>query len=168
MRASILKVTRVPNWSFVTRGQAFKGVKHKTIRIARLQDSSYWSTAYSHCGQNHVWTMRKRTQRHDDQHHSTICYKTSRRITRSQVWSPPRYVSDVSQMPVDRPLLLITLHPKSVIVCNIILRNYSILRDDHSTKPIFVCRQIPIVRWVRFHTSDVTAALSLLLRPVTE
>ena len=37
----------------------------------------------------------------------------------------------------DRPPLVITYHPKNIAVCNILLRNYTILRDDDSTKVTF-------------------------------
>ena len=37
----------------------------------------------------------------------------------------------------DRPPLVITYHPKNIAVRNILLRNYTILRDDDSTKVTF-------------------------------
>ena len=37
----------------------------------------------------------------------------------------------------DRPPLAITYNPKNIAVCNILLRNYTILRDDDSTKVTF-------------------------------
>ena len=37
----------------------------------------------------------------------------------------------------DRPPLAITYHPKNIAVCNVLLRNYTILRDDDSTKVTF-------------------------------
>ena len=47
---------------------------------------------------------------------------------------------------VDRPPLVVTYHPKNVDVCNIILRNYSFLRDDHSTRAIFNKRPLKAFR----------------------
>ena len=38
---------------------------------------------------------------------------------------------------VERPPLVITYHPKNIAVCNILLRNYTILQDDESTKVTF-------------------------------
>ena len=37
----------------------------------------------------------------------------------------------------DRPPLVITYHPKNIAVCNILLRNCTLLRDDESTKVTF-------------------------------
>ena len=37
----------------------------------------------------------------------------------------------------DRPPLVITYHPKNIAVCNILLRNYTILRDDDGTTVAF-------------------------------
>ena len=47
----------------------------------------------------------------------------------------------------DRPPLVITYHPKNIAVCNILLRNCTLLRDDESTKVTF--HRLPLKAFCR-------------------
>ena len=47
----------------------------------------------------------------------------------------------------DRPPLVITYHPKNIAVCNILLRNCTLLRDDESTKATF--HRLPLKAFCR-------------------
>ena len=59
----------------------------------------------------------------------------------------------------ERPPLVITYHPKNIAVCNIPLRNYTILRDDDRTKvtsdkpPLKAFRRAKNLKDLLFHSS---------------
>ena len=64
-------------------------------------------------------------------------------ITRARVRAEAKRREDLlistagNETAVDRPPLVITYHPKNVDVCNIIQRNFSILRNDQNTRVIY-------------------------------